>query len=200
MIELNKPYNNLENMHANADFEHILRVASGLKPGLVIPWNEGYLKVAEAYGLEVRSEVDLRSLKGHYEYIEINKESSYLYEYFISRKNRPPTYLSLPRTFESFYDEDHVNSIAEYFGEIEPILEERTKSLYTFVKNLVVADAGIFLDLFPRLDYELEHHNDKNLERKEVLILQGLLEGYDIHETHRFFKNWFNIRKKSSTD
>lgn len=183
MVQLNKPYNNLENMDQNADEKNILRVASGLKPCTQIKNNEN-LGIARDNELVLRQAVDFRGDMAVYDSVIIN--GIYYDEWYKPFKRHyinPATYVSLPRLFEDFYDQVHIEDIAEHFGRIVPGLEERIKSLYTFVKNLVVAEAGVFLHLFPRVDHELPHNNYGNLERLEVIVLEGLLFGYDINET-----------------
>lgn len=181
MIQLNKLYNNIENMNSD-DEKNIARVASGLKPCALIE-NNANLGIARDYGLVLRQVVDFRGEKEVYDYIMLSDKPDEWYKLFKHHYINPATYVSLPRLFESFYDQNHIDDIAEHFGRIEPKLEERIKGLYTFVKNLVVAEAGVFLHLFPRLDHELPHNNYENLERLEVIVLDGLLFGYDINET-----------------
>ena len=182
MASLNKPYNNVENQIHSADEQSISRVASGLKPCTLIE-EPAYLGMARESGLVVMQIVDFRAYKVFYDFVRTNDDASLWYEHFNQVYNDPPTYVSLPRSFESFYNQAHINLVAEYFGKIEPKLEERIKSLYAFIKNLVVAEAGVFTHLFPRVDHELKHDNDGNLERLEVEVLEGLLFGYDINET-----------------
>ncbi len=187
MASLNKPYNNLENMDQtidqNTDEKNILRVASALKPCTLVRGEEKSLSIARENGLEIRSVLDFRAEKQYYDDVRINDNSSLWYGYFKDVHDHPPTYVSMPRTFESFYNDEHINAVAGYFGRIEPKLEERIKSLYTFVKNLIVAEAGVFLHMFPTMDFELPHDNDGNIDRLEVMVLSGLLFGYDINET-----------------
>ena len=181
MTQLNKPYNNTENMNFD-DEKNILQVASGLKPCTLIE-NNANLGIARDHGLVLRQAVDFRGMTPYYDYIIINDKQDEWYKFFKHYYNNPATYASLPRQFESFYDHSYIKDIAGYFGRIEPKLEERIKGLYTFVKNLIVAEAGVFLHMFPRMDFELPHDNDGNIERLEVIVLDGLLFGYDINET-----------------
>ena len=181
MVQLNNPYNNIENMGFD-DEKNIAQVASGLKPCMLIENNRNF-GIARDNELVLRQVVDFRSMRPYYDHVMLNDKQDEWYKFFKHYYNNPATYVSLPRPFESFYDNDCINAVAEYFGGIEPKLEERIKGLYTFVKDLVVAEAGVFLHLFPRVDPELPHNNHGNLERLEVIVLCGLLFGYDINET-----------------
>lgn len=64
MVQLNKPYNNIENMGSD-DKKNIAQVASGLKPCTLIENNKN-LGIAKDNELVLRQVVDFRSVAPYY--------------------------------------------------------------------------------------------------------------------------------------
>jgi len=145
------------------DFKYIPMIVNGSKPGCLVQLvikDENDPIAPEEYAQEIARRYDLECIRapsaiGN----EIPEEDKYT-PYAIAKKRK----------------------VSDLLAEVKlpevPEIKDRVPKIIDEIKNMTIAEAIAYIGKIPRIDDKFDMVQEKNLERPEVTLMDGVLLGY----------------------